>query len=210
MEARTHCPACGVKLPERSREMSNCLYCNFPFEFSEANGEARESPYKARIQKVADHPDFQAAVQWEPEPGQAWHEGRRRRNRGIVALVLGGAAIVGGLLAASTIVWLVVGGVALAAFGIWQLVEGLRRQRAEMRWPLMRRACAITDRRSVTDPTGLAGRTTYHFTIEFEDGIRGEFAWPGRGTAIEPLSTGITGVAYTRGPQLVSFKQIRT
>lgn len=210
MEARTHCPACGAKLPERSREMSNCLYCNFPFEFSETNGEVRESPFRARIEKVTGHPDFEAALHWEPEPGHLWHLGHRLKNRGLTALAAGAVAIAAGLAWTGATNPLVFVGAALAALGVWWLVRGLRQQRAETRWPLMRRACAIADRRSVTVPSGLSGATTYHFTIEFQDGIRGEFAWPGRGTAIEPLSTGITGVAYTRGTQLVSFKQIRT
>ena len=176
MEARTHCPACGAKLPERSREMSNCLYCNFPFEFSETNGEQQESPFKKRITKVTEHPDFEAAVAWEPEPGQEWHQGSRRKKQGLLLLLLGIAGLAGGLLASPKIVTLIVLGGLLAVVGGVLFTKGTGQQSASTRWPLMRRACAITDRRSVTHPSGLSGRTTYHFTIEFEDGIVTE-AW---------------------------------
>ena len=51
--------------------------------------------------------------------------------------------------------------------------------------------------------------TTYVFDLEFEDGSEGDFSYPGRGAAHDPMTRGTTGVAYTRRDHLLAFKQIR-
>ncbi len=210
---RTHCPACAAKLPERSREMSNCLYCGFPFEFSEAASQggadgASESPYRARIERILEHDEYASSIAWEPPHGADYHQAKRRQRLGIGLLLGAGLALVLGLSGGLSWGWLFVA-LLLAGGGGALIARAQRELAAETRWPVLQRACAIVDRRSETEPRLLEGRTNYHFLLEFEDGQRAEFRWPGRGTSQEPLSTGITGIAYTRGKTLVNFKQIR-
>ena len=38
---------------------------------------------------------------------------------------------------------------------------------------------------------------------------RGEFRFPGRGATFDLMTVGVTGVAYTRGADLLAFKKIR-
>ena len=75
--------------------------------------------------------------------------------------------------------------------------------------PLLKRPARVADRRSETTIRGSRGDTTYFFDLEFEDGSRAEFRFPGRGAADNPLTNGVTGIAYTRGVELVAFKRIR-
>ena len=72
-----------------------------------------------------------------------------------------------------------------------------------------KRAGLILDRRSETEIRGWSGSTCYYFEIEFEGGISGEFAYPGRGASEEPYVNNLPGVAYTRGETLLAFKHIR-
>ena len=78
-----------------------------------------------------------------------------------------------------------------------------------LKLPLLVRPAIVLDRRSETEMGYWNGRTTYYFTIELEGGIRGEFAYPGRGAQEEPYVNNLPGVAYTRGPTLLHFKHIR-
>lgn len=209
---RTHCPSCGARLPDRSREMSNCLYCGLPFELARTEAATESpSPYRDRLARLVERPELEEALAAKPPPGPDWRRARKLRNRGVVLAVAGtGLAAAtatraeGGWGASVSLVGLLV-----AALGAWLIWRGVRAMRAQTAWPLLARACAITDRRSVTVPAGLEGRTDYHFTLEFEDGNRAEFRWPGRGSAQEPMSTGILGVAYTRGTTLLAFRQFR-
>ena len=75
--------------------------------------------------------------------------------------------------------------------------------------PLLRRAGLIVDRRSETEIRGWGGRTTYYFKVEFEEGIVGEFRYPGLGAQEDPYATNLPGVAYTRGTELLHFRHIR-
>jgi hypothetical protein len=45
--------------------------------------------------------------------------------------------------------------------------------------------------------------------MEFADGARGEFRFPGRGATFDLMVNGATGVAYSRGADLLAFKKIR-
>ena len=75
--------------------------------------------------------------------------------------------------------------------------------------PLLKRAAVVLDRRSETEMSGGEGRTTYYFVMEFADTARGEFRFPGRGATFDLMVNGATGVAYTRGADLLAFKKIR-
>ena len=71
------------------------------------------------------------------------------------------------------------------------------------------RPAIVAERRSETHPEGRWGaRTTYFFTLRFDDGSEGEFIWPGQGLSNEPLTNGQTGIAYSRGTQLIAFRKL--
>jgi hypothetical protein len=74
---------------------------------------------------------------------------------------------------------------------------------------MLKRASIVLDRRSETEIDGDMGHTNYYFTLEFADGASGEFRFPGRGAAYDLMVNGATGVAYTRGADLLAFKKIR-
>ena len=97
----------------------------------------------------------------------------------------------------------------LVGLGATQVVRGTRRAKEAVRLPLLVRPAMIVDRRSDTSIRGWTGDTTYHFTIEFADGARAEFAYPGRGAHEEPYTTNLPGVAFTRGTQLLVFRHVR-
>jgi hypothetical protein len=72
--------------------------------------------------------------------------------------------------------------------------------------PTLRRPALVVSRRSETSATG--GGTIYFFTLRFDDGSEGEFRRLGQGTMSEPMSNGYSGIAYTRGEDLVDFRRL--
>ena len=75
-------------------------------------------------------------------------------------------------------------------------------------FPLLKRPCLVRDRGSLMGTRG-ADSTTYMFDLEFGDGSQGDFGYPGRGASHDPMTSGSTGIAYTRRDRLLAFKQIR-
>ncbi len=100
-------------------------------------------------------------------------------------------------------------GVGLLAAAVVLRSKGKARQDSAVERPLMKRAALIVDRRSETEISGWSGRTTYYFTVEFEDGGVGEFRFPGLGAQEDPYATNLPGVAYTRGTDLLLFRHVR-
>ncbi len=206
---RTHCSVCGQKVVRQ--DMPYCIYCGNHFALMEAPAGAkrRETKNMARLAKMPEHADFPAGMAAHPGEGGEF-EGWRRRTRGGIALAVAGIALlalrfVAGFGGAP---FLVLGSLAVLAGGLIAL-RFLAKQRARLELPLMKRAAVVTDRRSETEMRFTAGITTYFFTFEFEDGNEAEFRSPGRGAHTEPLSKGVTGIAYTRGAELVEFLPIR-
>jgi len=75
--------------------------------------------------------------------------------------------------------------------------------------PLLVRPAIVAERRSETNLEGHWGaRTVYFFTLRFDDGSEGEFKWPGQGLSNEPMTNGQTGIAYTRGQDLIAFRKL--
>jgi hypothetical protein len=70
---------------------------------------------------------------------------------------------------------------------------------------LLRRPAHVVVRRSEMSPKG---ETSYWFMLRFDDGSEGEFRRPGLGTAYEPMANGYSGIAYTRGVELVDFRRL--
>lgn len=204
-----------MKLPDR--EMSNCLYCNFPFEFVEEDDakQRRSAVNQSRLQRVEEHPEFEGSVAAQPPRGAELNRAEEDCQRGFLTIVLGIGA---GGIAFGLAKWLLpefiqITIVVLAVITIFRgmlvLMRGSGQRKKLKALPTMARAAVIVDRRSQTEMGFWDGDTTYVFEIEFKDGVIGEFRWPGLGTHTGPYSTGITGVAYTRGNTLIGFKQLR-
>ena len=112
---------------------------------------------------------------------------------------------------AALYVWLVSTVVAAGLFALagYLFSQGRALQKTSISRPLLKRPGLIVDRRSETKIRGWGGRTTYYFKIELEDGVVGEFRYPGLGAREEPYATNLPGVAYTRGEDLLLFRHIR-
>lgn len=208
---RTHCPHCASKLPDIP--VSLCPYCASPLETA-ADRKRLESVNSSRIQRVTAHADFEAAVAATPPESTSYHAGARRiwwaaplAVVGVLLLLavlppLGRGFDVGGVLLLLPAIGALGGAVHLAR-------SGGQMKRDAVASPLLKRAGLIVDRRSETEIRGWGGRTTYFFTIEFEEGVVGEFRFPGLGAQEDPYATNLPGVAYTRGTELLHFKHVR-
>jgi hypothetical protein len=130
---------------------------------------------------------------------------------GAAAAVFGLAAVLVGALQSGRSFFTrggtLVGAAALAAAVACYAYASSLRTRSRRR-PMLRRPARVLDRRSRTELVERVGATTYFFQLRFADGSQGEFRMPGRGTMFEPPTVGATGLAYTRGSDLVEFKRL--
>ncbi len=208
---RTHCPNCGARLPEQP--LSICSYCAMPLDLAADKPGTAQSPNAGKILKIAEQEGFAAAMQKKPHEGPAYQEGRRRAKRGRLLLVTGLlVALLGGFLSDWTSLLsrplFVAGGLAVIVGLSWSF-RGARAMRMATGQALLRRPALILDRRSDTALEGWWGYTVYFFELEFADGSKGEFAYPGRGASEDLYVNGMTGVAYTRGGELLEFEHVR-
>lgn len=216
---RTHCPNCGAKLPDQV--LSLCAYCAMPLDLApQAEGvPAKESPNAERLRQVERSDKLAEAMAWVPPESMAYQQGWRMGQRGktlfvvaavlvIVSRLVGGSEETSGLLGQFSLPWLALG-VAVAARAFFISFKGAAMRKEATALPLLKRVAVITDRRSETVLKGLGGSTCYFFTIEFADGAVAEFAYPGHGSNEEPYVSNLTGVAYTRGQNLLAFKHVR-
>jgi len=214
---RTHCQNCGMKLPEQP--LSLCAYCAMPLDLgaaapSEGDDGSSVSPNAGRIGRILEHEKYAATMALEPSEGPEYWTGQRVAWRGrflsasgvsiLVLVGLFGRGEQSFFTHPGTLI-----GLGLLAAGVFFVVKGRQLSQAALAAPLLKRAGLITDRRSETDVRGYSGATKYFFTVEFADGVVGEFTYPGRGANEDPYSTNLPGVAFTRGPMLISFKHIR-
>ncbi|MDE0892137.1 MAG: zinc ribbon domain-containing protein [Planctomycetota bacterium] len=198
------CPTCGA--PITREDLSLCSYCGSPVQLGgvKRTAEGEESPHKARLGRMSEKDDWASAIAWEPLPASRYPGAR------VIALPL-----LAGSLSALLItllfryeVGLVVGSIVLITlFGLHLKQDPKAPRNPDA--PLLKRASIVLDRRSETELDGAIGHTNYYFTLEFADGASGEFRFPGRGAAYELMVNGGTGVAYTRGADLLAFKKIR-
>lgn len=207
-EAPTICPGCGAKIPRRG--LSMCPYCITPLP---GGGAVEASPVAERLARMEEKPGFEEAVARTPEEGLAWQRAATQRVVGQFMAAVGVAflvlfAVIGGpdysLLSFSLLV-----GVVLLAFGLFRFFQGKAGMANAMAKPMLKRAAILHERRSETALQGVDGETVYFYDIEFGDGVRGEFRYPGRGPSEEPWPNGATGVAYTRGDELIDFERVR-
>lgn len=209
---RTECPQCGSKLPDIP--VSLCPYCASPLETAE-DRKLLQSVNASRIARVRENAEFPEAEAWTPPESMDWHVGARMRwwaaplgALGLLVAAVGVAPPLGRGLDAGGIVLAVVAA-GLLGGALRLAVRGAALQKLAVARPLLRRPGLIVDRRSETEIRGWGGRTTYYFKIEFEDGVVGEFRFPGLGAREDPYATNLPGVAYTRGEDLLHFRHIR-
>lgn len=202
--AVTVCPECGAKIPKAG--MSLCPYCASPLQATKADDD--RNPIVERLKKMEDKPEFGEAQQtttpWTPEYAQA----RNRQGQGtvlaIVGVLLAGLEVVLGFGGAQLYV---LGGL-LAVGGVLMAVIGTSKRGKLDAMKVLKRSAYLVRRRS---ETGLekGGDVVYHFLIQFGDGSEGEFRYPGRGVNEELYSNGMTGVAFTRGDELLHIERVR-
>ena len=185
-----------------------------PIGIEAASEEGVESPNAGRIQRIQEHEKYAGAMDFLPPEDPATLRGAQLIWRSRLLLVGGGIALALGLwtsgegLGRFLNLWTVLGAAAIG-FAIRLASQGSAMRKAALAAPLMKRPGIITDRRSETHIRGWFGDTTYHFTIEFEAGVVGEFSYAGRGPNADPYVSNLPGVAYTRGPRLLHFMHIR-
>jgi hypothetical protein len=211
---RTHCPVCGAKIARA--ELSICSYCASPLDLLERRRDASGDDAGPRLAKLRAHSEFAAALEFTP-PDQGLGRRLRSRARGGLALAALGLLAVGAGLARGTppatgLGWFALGfGLALLLTGGLRLFQAARAGAKRRALPLLRRAALVRDRRSETSVSTWAwrARTAYYFKLALEDGLEAEFVYPGRGGDHELLVPGNTGVAYTRGTELVDFRKLK-
>lgn len=206
----TRCSGCGAKIPST---VSICPYCVTPLRTGAAAAREEKSPVLERLAQMKEKPEYQEGLAFTPLEGPSFQRAAARQRRGLALAAVGIFLLSSGLTAAGEgPPWLrlrVLSGLLLAAFGGFTAARALRTKRTILARPMLKRAARVADRRSETAIQGGRGDTIYFFDLELEDGTRAEFAYPGRGASDNPLTTGVTGIAYTRGAELVAFKRIR-
>ena len=205
----THCPTCGVKLPDIP--VSLCAYCASPVQIGAKVHGGSESPNANRIAKIAEHKTFEEIASYIPPETPLYELGMRTIWRGRNLALLGLVGAIGGYFmsdAGMRSVWFWIG-LVLAGLGAWMWARGVDARNRAIADPLTARPGMIVDRRSETAIRHWNGETVYYFTIEFEGGAIGEYQFEGRGASEDPYPTGMTGLAFLRGKNLLEFKQIR-
>jgi hypothetical protein len=96
----------------------------------------------------------------------------------------------------------------LAVLGVLLLLAASLTHKHALTRPMLRRPARVLDRTSCTELTDQIGATTYTFKLRFADGGEGEFRFVGRGVMYEPPTVGATGIAYTRGQEMIEFRRL--
>ncbi|MDF1836720.1 MAG: hypothetical protein P1V35_02525 [Planctomycetota bacterium] len=198
-----------MKLPDIP--ISLCSYCAMPVMVAGQKETDGASPNAGRIAKIQGHKTFEDAMAHNAQEIPDYFTGGRfawhGRNFVILAVVLVG---LGAVFSSSSALlpWSAFAVVALL-LGLFMIVKGNGLKSKAIADPISKRPGMIVDRRSETEVAGWNGATCYYFTIEFEDGAVGEYGFSGRGATEDPYPTGMTGLAYLRGANLLEFKHIR-
>jgi hypothetical protein len=214
--AVSQCPQCGAKVLRP--ELSLCAYCASPLGLAKRPDAAARSATTERLAKMRTHPDFAQVLEWTPE------DPRQARVRQLHARSAGAGVAGVALLAWAIAPWLAVegagparilplptlAGLLLAGYSTVALRSARKLSATLPHGELLRRPALVTERRSETRASAdTANCSDYFFTLEFEDGAVGEFLFPGRGTSHDLLVPGNTGLAFTRGAQLLDFIKVR-
>ncbi len=205
----THCPSCGVKLPDIP--ISLCAYCAVPVVIGAQADAGGVSPNAGRIAKIKDHKTFEDVERHHAQEVPAYFTGGRFSWHGRNFVILGLVLLSLGFISSASS-WLLpwsAFAVVSILLGIFMVIKGMGIRAQSIADPVTKRPGMIVDRRSETKVEGWNGSTNYYFTIEFEDGAVGEYSYPGRGATEDPYPKGMTGLAFLRGTYLLEFKQVR-
>jgi len=202
----TICPNCEARIPKQG--MSLCPYCAYPLgKASDASGEDR-SPIVKRLLAMEEKPEFETARAEAPPWSPEYTAAANRQMHGKVLLVLGllvtAADIAIGPRDLLT-VWIFLG-VALFLTGAYWLIQATSLRKRLDTTTMLARSAFIVTRRSESH---MKGEVTYFYELQFGDGSEGEFAYPGRGASEDPYTNGMTGVAFTRGTELLHMARVR-
>lgn len=161
-----------------------------------------------RLKRMREHANFAAALAFVPRDPRVERRAAGLLTYGSVAIVLG---VIAGLV--TLVAWwrgwnvivpgTIAGMLVLVAVVLYVLPASMRR--ASDARPLLKRPALVVLRRSEMAEDG---GTNYYFTLRFDDGSEGEFHRPGLGTMHEPMANGYSGIAYTRGADLVDFRRL--
>lgn len=206
--AKPKCPNCGAVL--HRPDLSLCAYCAMPLALG-AKATIDDETIQ-RLKRMREHANFAAAMAFTPRDPRVEKRAARLLTLGSTALVLGVlAGIAWGIgrwldphVTTFGIVSGAVAGFAIVLSFVLLVVPGVLRRSSDAR-PLMKRPALVVLRRS---EIGVDGTTNYFFTLRFDDGSEGEFHRPGLGTMYEPMANGYSGIAYTRGADLVDFRRL--
>jgi len=192
-------------------DLSLCSYCGSPVQLGEQK--ARISALQKRLGKMPEHKNYETALAYQPSESEQYLAGMRDKG---IARWWAFASVITSAWA----VYLIVSSSAVLSvpmplqfvFLILAIKYATRGRKActeATSMPLLKRVAIVHERRSETTYKGSKGKTVYFFEIEFADGGKGEFRQPGKGPQFEPLVNGNTGMAYTRGQELLEFKVLR-
>lgn len=206
--AKAKCPNCGAVL--HRPDLSLCAYCAMPLNIGSSRVVDDETI--SRLKRMREHANFPAAMAFTPRDPRVEKKAARLLTYGSIAVVVAALAGITWLVAFGTghgtATWaLAFGGVATVALlaAIVLLVVPAAMRKTSDAQALMKRPALVVLRRS---EMGLDGDTNYYFTLRFDDGSEGEFHRPGLGTMYEPMANGYSGIAYTRGADLVDFRRL--
>jgi len=202
----THCPNCNAKL--KRPDLSLCAYCATPLQLGGKVGAATDETTQ-RLKRLRDKPEFAPLMSVTPPDHEVEGQARRRRRFALALLAIGVAFSASAALTGQKL-WSPWhgGGAVLYLLGVANLFRAAQIRSQARRLAMLRRPAIVVERRSETALSKERTPTIYYFTLRFDDGSEGEFRWRGQGTLYEPLTNGMTGVAFTRGQQLVEFKRL--
>lgn len=202
----TICPNCEARIPKKG--MSLCPYCAYPLgKKSDASDEDR-SPIVKRLLGMEEKPEFAEAKNQQPPWTPEYTKAANRQMHGRVLLVAGLVIaalefVVGGGSALSALT--IIGGL-VAVFGLYVILQATATRKRLDGQTVLARSAYIVQRRSETQ---LKGEVNYYYLIQFGDGSEGEFCYAGRGSSDDPYTNGMTGVAFTRGTELLYVARVR-
>ncbi len=202
----TQCPECGAKIPKAG--MSICPYCVAPLKASPGKDIDRE-PIIARLVTMEEKDAYPGALASTPPWSPEYQRGRNRQMQGGLLFVIGALlAAVQNYALASPLGALGLVGIGLVVLGLWMVLRGRLACGKLDKVEIVTRPAYVIERSSITDFDG-KGTVRYFFDLQFSDGADGIFFYTGRGVSEELYANGMTGLAFTRGPELLGINRVR-
>lgn len=204
----THCPTCGAKL--HRTDLSLCAYCATPLRLG-ASAAPPDDETQRLFAKMQAHPAYADALRWTPMDPRIEARARKLHAWGLVLVALTVVELAvwwaGVVPAMEDVQWPGVIAGTLVTLALFALGSAITLRGNALNEPMLRRPARVLDRTSRTESTDKVGATRYTFQLRFADGSEGLFTMPGRGTMYEPPTVGATGLAYSRGADLIEFKR---